>query len=320
MFYYAGDGNWWLGDIVAGQLQWSLVSQSAGFGNLLDGQHPIWISDFTGARRAQVMFYYAGDGNWWLGDMFGGQLQWSLVSQSAGFGNLIDGQHPIWIADFVGAGRAQILFYYAGDGNWWLGTHGGANIIWDFIGNTGRPCAEQITVHFKSLLNINTNIQNFINTQFNAMADLFSQSGIACFFGTTEDLSGNPNLAALLTFDAGPCLLGQPTADHNTLFQFRANADGDDVIVYIVQSIVNGINPTNLLGCATHPNGLPGAVVVQTGAQWLTAHEVGHVLDLRHVTNSDRLMNPNVGWTNVPPDLVQSENTTMINSQWSIPC
>jgi hypothetical protein len=122
MFYYSGDGNWWLGDMVGGQLQWSLASQSGGFGNLIDGQHPIWIADFTRAGHAQVMFYYSGDGNWWLGDMVGGQLQWSLVSQSGGFGNLIDGQHPIWIADFTGAGHAQVMFYYSGDGNWWLGT------------------------------------------------------------------------------------------------------------------------------------------------------------------------------------------------------
>jgi hypothetical protein len=27
-----------------------------GFGNLLDGQHPIWIADFTRSGHAQVMF------------------------------------------------------------------------------------------------------------------------------------------------------------------------------------------------------------------------------------------------------------------------
>jgi hypothetical protein len=59
-------------------MQWSLVSNTAGFGNLLDGQHPIWIGDFTGANRAQVLFYYQGDGNWWLADISGGQMQWSL--------------------------------------------------------------------------------------------------------------------------------------------------------------------------------------------------------------------------------------------------
>jgi hypothetical protein len=66
------------------------------------------------------MFYYKGDGNWWLGSMANGKLNWSLVSQSAGFGNLIDGKHPVWIADFTGAGQAEVLFY-RGDGNWWIG-------------------------------------------------------------------------------------------------------------------------------------------------------------------------------------------------------
>jgi Thermolysin metallopeptidase, alpha-helical domain/Thermolysin metallopeptidase, catalytic domain len=136
MFYYAGDGNWWLADMVNGQLQWSLVSQTAGFGNLIDGQHPIWIADFTGVGHAQIMFYYAGDGNWWLADMIGGQLQWSLVSQSAGFGNLLDGQHPVWIADFKGAGHAQIMFYYAGDGNWWLADMINGQLQWSLVSQT----------------------------------------------------------------------------------------------------------------------------------------------------------------------------------------
>jgi hypothetical protein len=97
--------------MAGGSLNWSLVSQSAGFGNLLDGQHSIWIADFTGSGHAQVMFYYSGDGNWWLGDMAGGSLNWSLVSQSAGFGNLLDGQHKIWLADFTGTGHTQVMFY-----------------------------------------------------------------------------------------------------------------------------------------------------------------------------------------------------------------
>ncbi|MFN8466376.1 MAG: DUF4157 domain-containing protein [Caldilineaceae bacterium] len=133
MFYYAGDGNWWLGDMAGGQLQWTLASRSAGFGNLLDGQHPIWIADFGGVGHTQVMFYYAGDGNWWLGDMAGGQLQWTLASRSAGFGNLLDGQHPIWIADFGGVGHTQVMFYNAGDGNWWLGDMAGGQLQWTLV-------------------------------------------------------------------------------------------------------------------------------------------------------------------------------------------
>jgi hypothetical protein len=51
------------------------------------------------------------------------------------------------------------------------------------------------------------------------------------------------------------------------------------------------------------------------------AHEVGHVLGLNHITGqSDSLMFPNVGWTNVPPDLAASEHTTMFNSNFTNAC
>jgi hypothetical protein len=106
------------------------MSSWSGFGNLLDVHHPIWIGDFMGAGHAQVLFYYAGDGHWWLGDMVDGQLQWSLVSQSGHFGNLLDGEHRIWIGDFTGVGHAQVLFYYAVDGHWWLGDMVDGQLQW----------------------------------------------------------------------------------------------------------------------------------------------------------------------------------------------
>jgi len=65
LFYYGGDSNWWLRDFNAAN--WRLVGNTAGFGNMLDGQHPIWIGDFTGVRHSQVLFYYGGDSNWWIG-------------------------------------------------------------------------------------------------------------------------------------------------------------------------------------------------------------------------------------------------------------
>ena len=137
MFYYSGDGNWWLGDIQAGVIHWSLVSQSGGFGNLLDGQHPIWIGNFSGGNQSQVMFYYSGDRHWWLGSMVEGQLQWGLVNNNAAFGNLLDGQHPVWFGDFTGAGHVQILFYYKGDGNWWLGNMTGGQLQWSLVSQSG---------------------------------------------------------------------------------------------------------------------------------------------------------------------------------------
>ena len=73
-------------------------------------------------------------------------------------------------------------------------------------------------------------------------------------------------------------------------------------------------------GCATHPAGQPGAVIVQGATQWTMAHEVGHVLGLSHVNNNDRLMTGNgtSNITNPPPDLIASEITTMNSSPFTI--
>lgn len=129
---------------------------------------------------------------------------------------------------------------------------------------------------------------------------------------------------------------GQTTQDQNDLFANRNNVGNNELVVYIVQTLIGGAG--NFVGCASHPDGQPGAAVVQAGnADWLVAHEVGHVLGLRHVCvmptqqnpnppnacgpgDSDNLMFPNVFWTNLPPDLSAAENSTMINSNLTVPC
>jgi len=183
---------------------------------------------------------------------------------------------------------------------------------------------EFVVVHYKSLVPVTDAIRTFMDDQFRAMQTLFLGSRIDVRRGSNQDLSKDTGLADFLALDVGPCLLGQPTQEHDALFAHRDGAGPDDLVVYIVQSLVNGTGNTNLLGCATHPNGQPGAAVVRTGAAWLLAHECGHVLGLRHVprtpdSNKDRLMYPTVGWTNPPPDVVAAETTTMLNSALSRP-
>ena len=53
----------------------------------------------------------------------------------SGFGNIMDGKHPVWIGDFDGDGGSDVLFYYAGDDNWWLGNSVGDGISWSLLGN-----------------------------------------------------------------------------------------------------------------------------------------------------------------------------------------
>jgi hypothetical protein len=150
-------------------------------------------------------------------------------------------------------------------------------------------------------------------------------------------------LQVLQNLNVGQCLGGAPTPDQNTLFANRNNVGNNELVVYIVMNLI-GTTATgtaaNFLGCAVHPTGQPGAAVIQAPDDWLVAHEIGHVLGLNHVCEfpdpppapppaaacvlgsgqSDSLMFPNVGWTNVPPNLSAAEYTRMQNSTLTIPC
>ena len=319
LFHFPGDHNWWLGTFSGTTLSWSLAGNTAGFGNVADGR-PIWAADFAGVAKTDILFYFPGDRNWWLGQ-FGsnGQLSWSLAGNTAGFGQVWDGR-PFWVKDFNGGGKADVLFYFPGDGNWWIGSFSGTTLSWAFAGNTGRPGSQRITIHFKSLLQLTQARLNYLADQYAAMEELYAGGGnIATFRGTTEDLSGNAALTALSDLNVGSCLLGSTTTDQTTLFGQRNNAGANDIVVYLCNSLIGGAG--NFVGCASHPASQPGCVIVEVDtARWLTAHEVGHVLGLFHVSNTDRLMNPDIGWTNLPPDLVPSEFTTMLDSSFSIPC
>ena len=131
------------------------------------------------------------------------------------------------------------------------------------------------------------------------MQRLFTLARIDVRRGTTEDLSGDDDLATLLALDVDGCFLGQPTEEVEDLFANRNNAADNDLVIYIVQTLVGGTG--NFVGCASHPDGQPGATIVQNSARWLLAHEVGHVLGLLHVSttpssNSDFLMWRNISW------------------------
>jgi len=139
LFYYPGDDNWWLGSYDGTQLAWSNAGNTVGFGHAINDGRPFWIGDFNGNGRSDVLFYYPGDDNWWLGSHDGNQLSWSLVGNTAGFGHAINDGRPFWIGRFSRTDRDEILFYYQEDGNWWLGTWDAGQLTWRLAGNTGTP-------------------------------------------------------------------------------------------------------------------------------------------------------------------------------------
>jgi hypothetical protein len=138
LFYHPSDQNWWLAQFGVGVLNWGLADNTAGFGQVADGQHVFWKADFNGDGRDDLLFYFAGDDNWWFGTFdASGSLAWELVGNTLGFGHAINTAMKFWVGDFQGVGRTQVLFYYYGDGNWWLGTiQTNGQLTWENAGNT----------------------------------------------------------------------------------------------------------------------------------------------------------------------------------------
>jgi hypothetical protein len=200
----------------------------------------------------------------------------------------------------------------------------------DFIVGPGCPFNRFVRLHVKMLQQPTLDL----DPMFRAMRTIYARAGIRVELASTEDLTG-PAFATLLDIDVGECLLGQtPTAEQSQLFANRANAGGNDVVVYFVRTVTyfdptlnNGAGGTGTLnGCASHPNGQPGAVVAQTATPLTMAHEVGHVLGLRHFDPSvtcgasystNRLMTKCFLGNGSDAVLIQSEIDRMMSSNFT---
>jgi hypothetical protein len=146
-----------------------------------------------------------------------------------------------------------------------------------------------------------------------SMRQVYASVGQLVTVEGTETL----NLPLLTDLDAGACE-GTTTAEQDQLFAQRNNVGADDVTVYFCRSVTDVADGTTWNGCATHPDGRPGAAVSSIASRWTLAHEVGHVLGLQHCDQegarlTDRLMTGGGTnkITNPPPDLVAAESSTM---------
>jgi len=146
LFYFSGDGNWWLGRVQDMNLVWNLACNTKGKFDSLSAATSVRIGDFTGLGNDQLLYYSDSDYNWWLGTFADTTVTWAMAGNTSGFGQVGDGR-PIWVGDFCGDGTQQILFYFSGDCNWWLGSFTGTSLGWTLASNTsglgqvgdGRP-------------------------------------------------------------------------------------------------------------------------------------------------------------------------------------
>lgn len=171
-----------------------------------------------------------------------------------------------------------------------------------------RQLSERVGLHVKIL----TAPTVSLNDSLASMQEVYAMAGLRVDCLSTENL----NLPDLNDLDAGACTSGSTTAEQNELFGHRNFVGANQVTVYFVRSTIPAYN-----GCAAHPAGRPGAVVARIATRWTVGHEVGHVLGLSHVGDTNRLMygggTSNI--TNPPPDLIASETSTMRSSALTTP-
>jgi Papain family cysteine protease len=126
--------TWNAGHFAAtGPVALTSVGNTSGFGDLADGR-PFWNGYFSALDREQMLFYFPGDANWWLGTL-SNQLTWKNADDTTRFGNIADGR-PLLMADFDGTAHHVFLFYSPGDNNWWLGSLASGTWVWSRCANT----------------------------------------------------------------------------------------------------------------------------------------------------------------------------------------
>lgn len=132
-------GTWYLGKgSAAGTLTWSTLANTAGFGNILDSNHKIFIGDFNGDGRSDVLFYCT-DGHWWLGAAdVTGWLNRQLAYTSTWYGNLLTGHTQFFLGYWNYDTYADVLIY-DNTYNIWIGVMGSSNgsLSWYYMSQTG---------------------------------------------------------------------------------------------------------------------------------------------------------------------------------------
>lgn len=191
--------------------------------------------------------------------------------------------------------------------------------IKDELGNT---CNRRVRLHLKSL-GMPT-VPEF--TALRNAQSVYGQYGICMQFASGQSLPNaidrSSQSLSLMNVDVGSCTMPQGmTQQQDALFGYgsRQSVGPNDIICYWVDRVASG--GRQLAGCASHPTAQPACVVAALGSPWTLAHEVGHVLGLRHTTGSAMLMStPTASITARPPSISTADLAVIRASRLCVPC
>jgi hypothetical protein len=186
----------------------------------------------------------------------------------------------------------------------------------------GNVCQWKVKLHLRSLgMPRVPEFQALRNAQAT-----FGQYGICMDFASGMSLPqaadhGNQTLS-LREVDVGTCTMAQlMTQQQDALFGYggRQGVGPSDILCYWVERVES--QQRQLAGCASHSSAQPACVVSALGSPWTLAHEVGHVLGLRHTTGTGMLMStPTASIVANPPSISATDLQVVKASALCTPC
>jgi hypothetical protein len=114
---------YWIGSVTGDRLNWRLASNTAGYGDLWDGDHLLEAGQWSGSGRSLLLFNYGRDGNWFMGTFAATQVYWDRVATTPALGVLSDGQHLVKTGDFDGNGSTDLLVFARAAADWFVGRY-----------------------------------------------------------------------------------------------------------------------------------------------------------------------------------------------------
>ncbi|MFO0722942.1 MAG: hypothetical protein U1E65_04095 [Myxococcota bacterium] len=127
LFWYPPDRNYFIATITADAVSLSMAGNTSGLGGA-ESVSRMFVGDFRGQAKDQLMFYYPPSRNYYIGTMNSlGQMVFTFAANTNVYAGS-EANDPMWTGKFRGLAAADLLFYRRSESTYFVGrvSSGGA--------------------------------------------------------------------------------------------------------------------------------------------------------------------------------------------------